>query len=89
MEQLQLFRTRPDDGFRCDQCHYLVWHRNGDGYCCCLAPEMDGRGFEGAKNRKGWDFECSYFEDISVPAPWTIAGQRYRRKEVIPCHTVL
>lgn len=56
MEQLMLWWSRPDDGYLCDKCRNLVWHSNGDGYCCCLAP---GMGHINAKTRKT---ECRMWE---------------------------
>lgn len=59
MHQLMLWDFRPDDGFLCDGCRNLVWHANGDGYCCCLAP---GMGHINAKTRKPSGSECRFME---------------------------
>lgn len=55
--QLELWE-KPEPAFLCDKCGRLVWHANGDGYCCCLAPGMERIG---AKTRKPLDADCAFF----------------------------
>lgn len=70
MGQLALFDIdrydsfkRPDDGMLCDSCNRLVWHRNGDGYCCCMAPGMR---HINAKRRKPAGSECRFYRPLEV-----------------------
>lgn len=70
MMQLALFDAglfdsfkRPDDGMLCDSCRRLVWHRSGDGYCCCMAP---GMGHISAKRRKPATSACRFYETREV-----------------------
>ena len=65
MEQLQLFSTSDgpyrDYMFMCDMCKNLILR--DDGYCCCIAPKGDGRGFVGRKHRrKVGSKECDCYE---------------------------
>lgn len=49
---------RPDDGMLCDSCRHLVWHLNGDGYCCCTAP---GMAHINRRTRKPAGSECRFY----------------------------
>lgn len=60
--QLSLWDERPEPTTLCDTCRRLVWHANGDGYCCCTAPGMWGID---AKNRKPFGTQCKFFEKRS------------------------
>ena len=60
MQQLMLWDFRVDDGYLCDRCRFLVWHSNGDGYCCCLAP---GMARIKARTRKPLGAECELFKE--------------------------
>lgn len=56
--RLPLWDEPTEPAFLCDKCSRLVWHANGDGYCCCLAPGMWNIG---AKTRKQPDAGCKFF----------------------------
>lgn len=57
--QMCLDLFKPEVKFLCDKCRHLIWHLNGDGYCCCTAPGMDRIS---AKHRKPMDSTCRFFE---------------------------
>ena len=68
MRQLMLFElpdlfVRPDDGMLCDSCRKLVWHRSGDGYCCCMAP---GMAHINRRTRKPLGASCRFFDRRDV-----------------------
>ena len=58
--QLALFEPEPPR-FLCDTCRRLIWHANGDGYCCCTAP---GMGRINAKTRKPLCSACRFYEEV-------------------------
>lgn len=58
---LELFERT--DCTLCDTCRKLVWHLNGDGYCCCIAP---GMARINARTRKPLGSDCRFYERGTV-----------------------